>query len=136
MNKVMLIGRITKDIELVQVGENYKTRFSLAVDKGKNQNGESQADFIEVEAWKGTAEILNKYTKKGSKIAICGRITTSNYTKDDGNKVYKTFVVAENVELLDSKRESENPQEDNQYNNTSNVQTGQQFTPDDEDLPF
>ena len=102
MNKVTLIGRLTKDIELrkTQSGKAV-TSFSLAVDRRTKDEG---ADFISCVAWGTTAEAMNRFLNKGSKIAVAGRISVRKYEKD-GKKNYVTEVVADEVEFLDSKRE-------------------------------
>lgn len=105
MNKVCLTGRITKNIELKYNQNNVAiTSFTLAVTrKFKNQNGEYESDFINCIAYKSTAELLNKYVKKGDLLGIEGRIQTRNYEDKDGKRVYVTEVVADRVQFLDSR---------------------------------
>ena len=106
MNKVILIGRVTRDIGLVySQGENHTgvSRFSLAVDRKVKTEGAQTADFISCLAFGKTAEFLNKYGKKGTKLAVEGRIQTGSYTNRDGQKVYTTDVVVESVEFAESK---------------------------------
>lgn len=106
MNKVLLIGRLTRDPELrkTQSGQSF-VRFSVAVNRNfKNAQGENEADFINCIAWRGTADTIARYLTKGSKIAVEGRIQTGSY--DDastGKKVYTTDVVCENFEFLDTR---------------------------------
>ena len=103
MNKVILTGRITKDIDLRYTQDQKAiVRFSLAVDR---RNKDKSADFISCVAWEKTAEFMSKYLAKGSKIGIVGRIQTGSYTDHDGNKVFTTDVIAEDVEFLEPKKE-------------------------------
>lgn len=107
MNKVNLIGRLTKDAELQQAGENNYARFTLAVNrKFKNANDEYEADFINCVAWNKTAELICEYFKKGSEIGVSGRIQTGSYDDKDGNKRYTTDVVVEEITFIGSKKES------------------------------
>lgn len=105
MNKVVLIGRLTKDPELRYTSSNVPCcTFSIAVNRNfTNQNGEREADFINVQVWKKMAENCSKYLAKGSQVAIDGRIQTRSYDTQDGSKRYVTEVIAENVQFLDSK---------------------------------
>ena len=104
MNKVILMGRCTKDPEVRYGGANNTAvaKFSLAVDRRIKKEGEQAADFISCAAFGKTAEFLEKYGKKGTKFVIEGRIQTGSYTNKDGNKVYTTDVVVENVEFAES----------------------------------
>jgi len=113
MNKVCLIGRITRDPELRYTSSNIATvRFTLAVNRTfQNQNGERDADFINVVAWRNQAENIKKFVTKGSLLAVEGRIQTGSYEKD-GQRIYTTDVVADNVQFLESKGQSQN-REDN-----------------------
>lgn len=109
MNKVVLIGRVTRDPELRYTASNIpSTRFTLAVNRPfENQNGEREADFINIVVWRKQAENVKKYVTKGSLIAVEGRIQTGSYEKD-GQRVYTTDVVADNVQFLESKSQSQN----------------------------
>lgn len=108
MNKVVLIGRVTRDPELRYTSSNIpNTRFTLAVNRTfQNQNGENEADFIPIVVWRKQAENVKKYVSKGSLVAVEGRIQTGSYEKD-GQRVYTTDVVADNVQFLESKGASE-----------------------------
>lgn len=110
MNKVVLIGRLTKDPELRYTSSNIPTvTFSLAVNRPfQNQNGVREADFINIVMWRKQAETAKKYLSKGSLIAVDGRIQTRNYDGTDGKKVYVTEVVADNFEFLESKGQRAN----------------------------
>lgn len=109
MNKVILIGRLTKDPELRYTSNNIAVAtFTIAVNREyANQNGEREADFISIQVWKKLAENCSKYLAKGSKVAIDGRIQTRSYDDQNGNKRYVTEVVAENVQFLDSKKDGQ-----------------------------
>lgn len=112
MNKVMLIGRITKNIELKSTPNGKEViDFSIAVKRNyKNQNGEYEADFINCISFGKTAELLSKYTKKGDQIAVEGRIQTRNYENKEGKKIYITEILVENIMFLETKnaQKSEN----------------------------
>lgn len=109
MNKVILIGRLTRDpsVRYTQ-GENNMcvARYTLAVDRRYKKEGEQAADFISCVAFGKAAEFTEKYLKQGTKIAITGRIQTGSYTNKDGNKVYTTDVVVEECEFAESKNAS------------------------------
>lgn len=106
MNKVVLMGRLTKDPEVrYSQGENSTAvaRYSLAVDRRFKKEGEATADFINCVAFGKAAEFVEKYLRKGTKITIAGRIQTGSYTDKDGKKVYTTDVVVEEQEFAESK---------------------------------
>lgn len=109
MNNVSLVGRLTKDVELKYTGSQTAVATgTLAVNRQfKNANGEREVDFINFVAWGKTAEIIANYTSKGSQIGITGRIQTRNYEGNDGKRVYVTEVVAESINLLDSRSSNE-----------------------------
>lgn len=121
INVVMLIGRLTKDAD-VRAGEKTIAKFSVAVNRMKKD----EVDFLNCVAFGKTAEIVEKYTHKGSRIAIRGRIQTGSYEKD-GRKVYTTDIIAEEIQLLDPK--SEEPPVTKNDNEFANI--GDQTT-----LPF
>lgn len=108
MNKVFLIGRLTRDPELRYTSSNIATAtFSIAVNRNfANQNGEREADFINIVVWRKQAENVKNYLTKGSQVAIDGRIQTRTYDGQDGQKRYVTEVVADNVQFLDSKSQA------------------------------
>ena len=110
MNKVFLIGRLTRDPELRYTGSNTAVAtFSLAVNRNfANQNGEREADFINIVVWRKQAENVKNYLQQGSQVAIDGRIQTRSYDDNNGQKRYVTEVVADNVEFLGSKNSSNN----------------------------
>ena len=118
MNKVELVGRLTRDPETNTAGDNTYTRFSLAVDrKFRNSEGNYDADFPNCVAFGKTAEFISKYFHKGNKIGVCGRIQTGSYTNKDGVKVYTTDVVVEEVEFVESKNSSDSAPSNTQSNN-------------------
>lgn len=105
MNKVILIGRLTRDIELraTASGTQY-AQFDIAVDNGKDQNGNKKdADFITCVVWDKKAENLSIYVKKGHRIAIEGKIKVDKYQNDRGENKYKTYVLVQNFEFLENK---------------------------------
>ena len=109
MNKVILIGRLTRDPEVrYSAGENTTAiaRYTLAVDRKYKQEGQQNADFIQCIAFGKSAEFAEKYFRKGMKIAITGRIQTGSYTNKEGQKVYTTDVVIEEQEFAESKNAS------------------------------
>ena len=109
MNRVCLVGRLTAKPELRYTGGNVPyTRFSLAVNRTfNNAQGEREADFINIVVWRHQAENIANYLDKGSRVSVEGRIQTGSYTAQDGSKRYTTDVVADNVQFLDSRRQSE-----------------------------
>ena len=125
MNKVVLIGRLTRDPELRYTQSNIPAAsFTLAVNRPfQNQNGERDADFINIVMWRKPAETAKKYLAKGSLIAIEGRIQTRNYDGQDGKKVYVTEVVADNFEFLESKAQRASMNSDIQYNQSVSAPT-------------
>ena len=110
MNKVILMGRLTRDPEMryTQGNNTAVCSFSLAVNRRFKQEGQPDADFINVTAWAKTAEFVGKYFTKGQQVGVIGRIQTRNYDDKDGKKVYVTEVVAEEVYFADSKKEQSN----------------------------
>ena len=114
MNKVVLLGRLTKDpdVKYTQSTNTQVASFSLAVNRRFAKQGEErQADFINIVAWSKTAEFVSKYFKKGQQVGVIGRIQTRNYEDDKGVKHYITEVVAEEVYFADTKKESTNTEE-------------------------
>ena len=109
MNKVVIMGRLTRDPE-VRYSQGEKStavaRFTLAVDRRFKRDNEPTADFIGCVAFGKTGEFIEKYCHQGTKLCVEGRIQTGNYTNKDGNKVYTTDVVVENAEFAESKAAS------------------------------
>lgn len=108
MNKVILVGRLTKNPELKNLNETTVTNFTIAVNRNfKNKDGQYEADFINCIAFKAIGEFINKYFLKGQMIAVSGRIQTRNYEDKDKNKRFVTEVVVDGAEFAgDGKKES------------------------------
>ncbi len=105
MNKVILMGRLTKDPEMRSTVSNVSVcSFTVAVDRRFKSEGQPTADFIPVIAWRQTAEFVSKYFRKGSKIALTGSIQTRSWDDKEGKRHYATEVVADEVEFCESKR--------------------------------
>ena len=144
MNKVMLIGNLTRDPELVTTNNGISLcKFGLAVQRRFSSNdGERDVDFFNIVVWRGPAENCYKYLKKGSKVGISGSIQTRSYEGNDGVKKYATDIVAEEVEFLTSKNASVDgdvPMQEVPSGSKSNGKSDvvNTFTPiDDNDLPF
>lgn len=120
MNKVILMGRLTRDPEVrYSAGDNSLAiaRYTLAVDRRFKRDGEATADFISCVSFGRTAEFAEKYFRQGLKIAVTGRIQTGSYTNRDGQKVYTTEVVVEEQEFAESKAASDNYQGGSYQNN-------------------
>ena len=107
LNKIILMGRLTRDPELRRTQSGTAvTSFSLAVDRDfKSQSGEKETDFIDVVAWRNTAEFVSKYFTKGRMAVVEGRLQIRDWTDRDGGKRRSAEVIAENVYFGDSKRE-------------------------------
>lgn len=117
LNRAVIMGRLTFDPELRTTPSNISvTRFQVAVDRGYVKPGEErQADFIDVVAWRQTAEFVTRYFHKGSMIAVDGSIQTNNFTDKQGNKRKSVELVADNVSFCGSKNESQNMGGNNNY---------------------
>ena len=131
INNVVLVGRMTRDAELRYTPSNQAVAtFTLAVNRNfKNQDGEREADFINVVIWRQQAENLVNWVKKGALIGVTGRIQTRSYKNQQGQRVYVTEVVAESFQLLESRGQQSNSQ-DSSFGNSSSMDI------QDEDLPF
>jgi single-strand DNA-binding protein len=106
MNKVILMGRLTKDVELKYTSGNNTAvaTFTLAVNRKMAKEGQPQADFINCQAWAKTAEFIAKYFAKGQQVAIVGRMQTRTWDDNDGKKHYVTEVVVDENYFADSKK--------------------------------
>lgn len=136
MNKVMLMGRLTRDPEVrYSQNDTAVARYTLAVDR-VTRNAEQSADFIRCVCFGKTAEFAETYLHKGIKIAITGRIQTGSYTNQDGQKVYTTDVVVENQEFCESRNASSSAAPSTQPSPDSS--DGYMNIPDgiDDELPF
>lgn len=120
LNRVVLIGRLTRDPELRYTSNGTAvTTFTLAVDRNyTNQQGEREADFLNIVVWRQLAELCANYLKKGRLTAVEGRIQTRSYDNQEGRKVYVTEIVADNVRFLESNRDRQD-----------SVQGGKDFSP-------
>ena len=134
-NKVILIGRLTRDVELKKTSSDVSfVNFSLAVDKPRKKDADHpEAIFVNCNAWRGTADFISKYFAKGSKLAVEGYLDDNNWTDKDGNEHKDKVVVVDTAEFVE--RKSGKTSENNQ------AATTQQGTPaddqeDDSDLPF
>ncbi len=136
INKVILIGRLTKDPTEHNTQNGHKAvRFTLAVDRNfKDANGNRQADFISVVAWDKLADLISKYCKKGKEMAIVGRLQTGSYTGQDGQKRYTTDVVVEEVQLLADPKDSKNNDNNSNSNDDFNFDGFEEINTDG--LPF
>ena len=144
MNKVVLMGRLTRDPEVryTQTNNTLVASFSLAVNRRFVRQGEErQADFINIVAWAKTGEFCSKYFKKGQQVGVIGRIQTRTWDDDQGTKHYVTEVVAEEAYFADSKRDSYDSGESftNNFGATmpGSTDTNSDFeVSSDDDLPF
>ena len=129
MNKVILIGNLTKDPELTTTNSGISVcRFTLAVPRRfQNAEGERETDFLNITVWRNQAENCNKYLKKGSKASVVGTIQTRSYDAQDGTKRYVTDIVADEVEFLTS-RQSTDERKDEEVAKLQPI--------DDDSLPF
>lgn len=127
MNKVILLGRITKDLELKNINNKALCSFSIAVNKKYKKDGEPTADFINIVTFGKTAEFVSKWFSKGSPILISGRIQTRNWQDKDGNKRISVDVVAEEVEFAGGEKK-----------NTAdvNINDFSEVSDDDGNVPF
>lgn len=137
MNKVELIGRLTKDPEVkLTTNQTAYCNFTVAVDRRfKDKDGQRQSDFINCVAWKQTADFINKYFHKGSRIGLCGSIQTRSYEKD-GQKVFITEVLVDEVEFVESKteaKEAAQPKKDSHADYWNNVGTAENTEPQNHD---
>ncbi len=135
MNRVDLVGRLTRDPELRYTPTTNMpiVNFTLAVNRNfTNANGEREADFINVVVWDKQAENLSKYQKKGNLISVEGRIQTRIYDGDDGKKVYVTEVIANNISYLESKKDDSN----NMNSLENNMPSGSVKAEDIDNLPM
>ncbi len=141
LNSVCLVGRLTKNPELRYTSSNQAVAtFSLAVNRNfKSQNGEREADFINCVIWRQQAENLANWAKKGALIGITGQIQTRNYEKQQGQRVYVTEVVANDFQLLESRKDREAGPSQGYSQPDFGRQTPMNANPmniSDDDLPF
>lgn len=138
INRVVLVGRLTKDIELkkTQSGLSVAT-FTVAVNRMKDKEGNQQADFINCQCWRQTADFLSQYAHKGDMVGVEGRIQTRSYDGSDGHKVYVTEVVCDLVQLLESrKKETQEPTPNYSGDSFEDFNAGPALDISSDDLPF
>ena len=142
LNTVILMGRITKDIELRRTGSGVAVAsFSIAVDRdfGKDESGEKITDFFDIVAWRQTAEFVHKHFSKGRMIVVKGELQTRSWTDKNGNKRNTVEVLAGNCYFGDSKREEPSGSSFGGYADTNKISPASDFamlTDDDAQLPF
>ncbi len=138
MNKVMLIGNLTRDPELTTTNSGVSVcRFSLAVQRrfGNSDNG-PQADFFNIVVWRGLGENCHKFLKKGSKCCVIGRLQNSSYEAQDGTKRYTTDIVADDVEFLGTKPSDSGENVVSSAPKASEANVAELEPIDDDSLPF
>lgn len=147
MNKVILIGRLTRDPELrYTAGNTAVAMFNLAVDRRIKDDGTKEADFISCKCFNKLAENLAKFQKKGNLISLVGRIRTDSYDDKDGKRKYTTEVMVDEIQFLTQREKQEEPKEltpieENQYAQLSaKTVMNEEYNPElqisDDDLPF
>ena len=138
MNKVILIGNLSRDPEITTTNGGVSVcRFAIAVQRRfQNAEGEREADFINIVVWRAQAENCHKFLKKGSKCGIVGRIQTSSYEGQDGQRRYVTEVVADEVEFISSSRNGSEGESYSQSTAKSNAPVAELEPIDDDSLPF
>ncbi|MNW43554.1 Single-stranded DNA-binding protein ssb [compost metagenome] len=143
LNRVILIGRLTKEPELRYTTSGVAvTQFTIAVDRPfTSQGGEREADFIPVVTWRQLAETCANYLRKGRLCAVEGRIQVRNYENNEGRKIYITEVIADNVRFLESNRDNSYSQNNESFNTDKRhgdpfANEGQPINISDDNLPF
>ena len=139
MNVVVLVGRLTDNPELRKTNSDISvTRFSIAVDRQFKSGEERQADFINIVAWRQTAEFITKYFQKGAMIAVNGTLQQRSYTDKDGNKRTAYDVVIDNASFCGSKADGSARPRSDEPASFSNAGMGdfEEITMSDDDLPF
>lgn len=137
MNRVCLVGRLTRDPELRYTPSGVAvTQFTIAVDRPfTSQSGEREADFIPIETWRQLAETCANYLRKGRLVAVEGRIKVDNYENNEGKRVFVTKVLSDNVRFLESNRDNSSNQ-GNARQSDPFKNDGKPIDIDDSDLPF
>jgi single-strand DNA-binding protein len=134
LNKIILMGRLTRDPELRRTNSGTAVAsFSLAVDRDfKSQGGEKETDFIDIVAWRNTAEFVSKYFTKGRMAVVEGRLQIRDWTDKDGNKRRSAEVIADNVYFGDSKKDASGDSYADPFSNQGFQEIGE----DESDWPF
>lgn len=137
INKTILIGRITKNLDLKKTTSGASVlKFNLAVERNFKQDNQPTVDFINCVAWNKSAELMNQYLHKGSLIGVDGRIQTGSYDDKNGNKVYTTDVVVDSIQFLDSKESHQSNESNNSNKYSNNIETSHTDVVLSDDLPF
>ncbi|MGD9678384.1 MAG: single-stranded DNA-binding protein [Vulcanibacillus sp.] len=138
LNRVILIGRLTKDPELRYTPNGVAvSTFTLAVSRNyTNQQGQRETDFINIVTWKGLAETVANYLKKGRLTAVEGRLQIRNYDNNEGKKVYITEIIADNVRFLESNTKNSDESRNNLSEKDPFINEGNPIDISDDDLPF
>ena len=132
INRVVLVGRLTKDPEIITTPSGAKVcQYTLAVNRNRKADGQPDADFINCVSWNKTAELMNQYLSKGALIGIEGRIQTRSYDNQQGQKVYVTEVITDSVQFLESK-----PKAQQNQNNMENGSYYQQQSPQEQPAQY
>ena len=135
LNKVILIGHITQDLELKTTPSGVSVcSFSIGVNRKYSKDSEQKTDFINIVAWRNTAEFVAKYFRKGNAICICGSLQTRTWTDNNGNKRYATEVIADEASFVE-KKESSTAADIPEYTPTTPATKFEEISADD-DLPF
>lgn len=144
MNKAIICGRVTADVDVKLTGSNKKVcRFTLAVDDGKDANGERRTQYIDCVAWERSAEFMERYVRKGVRILVEGRLNKSSYERD-GVKHYQTSVIVDHIEFADGANQTQNDtysaptqnRAQNAQKEPSQPSWANDFQINDSDLPF
>jgi single-strand DNA-binding protein len=140
LNKVILGGRLTADVEIKQTPNGVAVcNFSIAVNRKYSNNSEQQTDFINCQAWRGTAEFIGKYFRKGSAICVVGSIQTRSWNDNNGNKRFATEVIVDEALFVDGKNDAQGAEtaNPNTYIPDAYMPSQTADTADeDDDLPF
>lgn len=139
LNKVVLGGRLTADVELKQTPSGVSVcSFSIAINRTFSRENEPATDFINCQAWRGTAEFISKYFQKGSSICLTGSIQTRTWNDQQGNKRYATEVVVDEAMFVDSKNETQQEETSSPHGYTTDAYATAIFKDayKDEKLPF
>ena len=136
LNHITIMGRFTKDPELRRTGSGVAvTSFTIACDRDFGQNGQKETDFIDITAWRNTAEFVNKYFTKGRMVVVSGRLQIRNWTDKDGKNRRSAEVVADNVYFADSKKDDSNSFSTQNFG-TASASDFAMLDDDDAQLPF
>lgn len=137
MNKIFLIGNLTRDPELSETNSGTAVcRFSIAVNRRRTGDGEQQTDFFNVTAWRGLADNVSRFCKKGNKVAVVGSIQMRNYEDREGIKRTAADIVAQEVEFLTQRARDDDGQYDEPATRRRGAKPQLEAFDDDDDIPF